>query len=275
LYKRGKEKKTMGSKLSQLALAWIILIIFFYLLLNVAAEPFGASTVTPGRNERAPNDTPQSHGAQAGNVTEIIISGYSITQSWQGYFGNVTGTLMLADASDNVMYNWSEQSPAGEIFASTNSTIMWNSVMCFNFTADGTGADDSGQVGNTSFYGTNKSQLETIFNINESDVDGIDETFTLIGAGTHDEFFVASHEFEDGECQSTRIFSDAGKGEDNKFEEILLYEYQTGSTIFTTLLEQDLTGFDSGSHDFQMIVPEDGHDADVETTEYFFFLEIQ
>jgi hypothetical protein len=96
------------------------------LLLNinlaVAVEPFGATVVNLSSTRATPDDA-TGIPALAGNVTELSISGFSITQSWQGYFGNVTGTIMLSDSSDNVMYNWSLASPEGEIYASTNSSI--------------------------------------------------------------------------------------------------------------------------------------------------------
>jgi len=251
---------------------------FFFLFILVislsSALPFGAQT-TVVNSTRAPADSPSSVQAQAGNVTELNIFGYSITQSWQGYFGNVTGTIQLTDGSDNVFYNWSLASPQGEIYASTNSSIDWAYVQCFNFSAAGTYADDTAQAGATSLYGTNLTQLESAFNIGSTDVDGVNETFTLLGAGTHDLFYTNSLQFSEGECPNTRVFSDAGTGESNKFEEALLYEPTTRSVIFASILDQDLAGFDSRTHDFEMLVLEDGHNADTATTTYYFYVELE
>ena len=85
-------------------------------------------------------------------MTEINIFGYSPTQSWQGYFGNISGTVQLADSGDNVMYNWSLASPQGEIYASTSNSINWANVQCFNYTASATHADESGNGGTTNLY---------------------------------------------------------------------------------------------------------------------------
>src|SRR3990167_1096282 len=94
----------------------LIFLGFFIILFNVimasALEPSGGS-LTPGTPETAPSDPAGSVNAQAGNVTELNIFGYSITQTWQGYFGNVSGTIILADANDKVMYNWSLASSEG------------------------------------------------------------------------------------------------------------------------------------------------------------------
>lgn len=238
------------------------------------AEPFGANN-TLIKSERSPADAPTSAQAQAGNVTELNINGFSITRAWQGYFGNVTGTIQLADASDNILYNWSLASPQGEIYASTNSSITWSNIQCFNYTATGTYADDTANAGATSLYGTNLTQLESSFNITSDDVDGVNETFTLSGAGTHDAFYSSSLLFSEGECQNTQLFSDAGTGENNKFEEALLYEPTSRSIIFTSLLDEDVLGFDGAPHDFEMLVLEDGHGTDTSTTTYYFYVELE
>jgi len=258
----------------------IIVLVFFSLAVSLfsqgvlAVSPFGGA-VTSLSNETAPSGVAGSHAAVAGNVTELNIEGFTTTQSWQGYFGNVTGTIQLADSGSKVLYNWSLASPEGEIYASTNNSISWANIQCFNFTADGTLADDSAQRGATSYYGTNLTQLESTFNIASDDVDGVNETFTLSGAGTHDLFYTNSLEFSEGECMSTRVFSDAGSGENNKFEEVLLYDPDTQSVVFAAILDEDILGYDGASHDFEMLVLEDGHNSDTSTTPYYFYVELQ
>jgi hypothetical protein len=255
----------------------LFIVLFLWICISmlqvVIAEPNGAN-VTEKRTERAPNDTAQGIPAQAGNVTELNIFGYTTTQSWQGYFGNITGAIRLADAVDNVMYNWSLASPQGEIYASKNNTISWPNVQCFNFTATGAMNPLGETPGATNQKGTNLTQIEDEFSINASDVDGVNETFTLLGTG-HNTFYVHNLEFSIGECRNTRIFDNTGKGVNNNFEEVLLYEPTTTSVVFTTLLNQNQAGFDSGTHDFEMLVLEDGHGTDVSVTNYYFWVELE
>lgn len=250
-----------------------IIVLILGTSLVCAVQPFGAQTNVIG-SETAPEDSPQGIPAIAGNVTQLDVFGFSTTQSWQGYFGNVTGTIQLADASDNIMYNWSLASPQGEIYASTSNSIEWNYLQCLNFTADGSHSDDTSQAGGTSLYGTNLTQLESSFGIISDDVDGIDETFSLLGSG-HDLFYSNNLEFSEGECQNTRIFSDSGAGEDGKYEEALLYEPTTQSVVFASILDEDILGFDGASHDFEMLVLEDGHGTDTDTTTYYFYVELE
>ena len=79
----------------------------------------------------------------------------------------------------------------------------------------------------------------------------------------------------EGECPSTKIFSQSG-AVDNQFEQALLYEPNTGSVVFASLLEpESVTGFNGQDNDFQMLVLENGHAGDTDTTTYYFFVEIE
>ena len=64
------------------------------------------------------------------------------------------------------------------------------------------------------------------------------------------------------------------------FQEILLTD--NASIIFTTIIENDIVGddlevqgFDNQTHDFQMLVGEDGHGGDDSITSYYFFVELE
>lgn len=252
----------------------LLLFFIFQLSFVLAVQPFGAN-FSEVSSQRAPVDAPQSHEAIAGNVTEINIQGFSTTQSWQGYFGNISGTIQLADANDNALYNWSLASPQGEIYASINDSIDWTNIQCLNFSATGTYADDTSNAGGTSQFGTNLTQLESAYGIDWDDVDGVNETFTLLGASSHDTFYANNLEFLDSECHTTRLFTDLGTSEAGKFEEVLLYEPTSQSVVFTSLIDEDVLGFDDRTHDFQMLVLEDGHATDTSTTTYYFYVELE
>jgi len=237
--------------------------------------PNGAS-VTEDNSTTASADTAGQEEAIAGNVSELTISAYSTTQTWQGYFGNVSGAIQLTDASDNVLYNWSLASPSGEVYSSANETISWVNIQCFNFTAEGGFSDESGNGGTTNLDGTNLTTIETQYGLSTTSSDGVDETFTLSGAGTHDAFYTANQQFSEGECPSTRIFGDTGEGVTDEFEEVLLYEPTTQSVVFTSLLESgSVLGFDNNDYDFEMLVLEDGHNSDTSSTTYYFFVELE
>lgn len=252
----------------------VLLTLFMFGINYVIAQPSGAS-VTEGTPERAPEDAAGSASAYAGNITSLAINGFTNTRAWQGYYGNVTGTIQLADGSDNVFYNWSSFNPEGEVLASTNQTITWTSLQCFNFTANGTEGGVSGEtVGGTNVGGLNLSGLEARYGIAFDDVDGVNETFGF--DITHDQFFIGALEFSAGECLSTASFDSTGDSVDNNFEEVLMYEPNTRSVVYTAILEESsVTGFNNQDNDFQMMVLENGHGTDTTSTTYYFWVEIE
>lgn len=234
---------------------FMLLALFIFALSFVLAQPNGAGTITSVANSTAGATSPTSHAAIAGNVSEITITGVSNTQSWQGFYGNVSGAVRLANAAGNVLYNWSLASPQGEVYASNDSTVTWSTVTCFNATGNGT-------------------TLEAQYGIDPTDLDGVNETF--LESVAHDAFNVGSTAFVANQCPAAFIFNNAGQGVDNSFEEVLLTDGSYNeSVIFTALLEQNMLGFDSVMHDFEMIVLENGHSGDVSTTTYYFYVELE
>jgi hypothetical protein len=256
----------------------LLLLGMFVLPSAIAVTPNGANVVRINSSTAAAS-VAGSDNAIAGNITSINLWSRSTTQAWQGYFGNVTGVIQLADGSGNTMYNWSQASPRGEVYASTNQTIFWTNIQCFNYSATGTYTNEAGNGGQTNKFGTNLSTLQTIYGISNNasnyDPDSINGTFNLLGAGTHAQFFTANKQFSVGQCQNTRIYDSTGAGVAGKFEEVLQYEPVSASVIFTSLLNQDVSGFDSKTHDFEMLVPENGHGTDTSTTPYYFYVELQ
>ncbi len=258
-------------------LAILILVVLtfgLFLYTTSAVEPNGATLEDPLRTERAPSGTAGNNSAMAGNITEISVFGYSTTTAWQGYLGNVSGAIRLADASGDVLYNWTLTSPSGEVYASVNSTITWSNIQCLNFTAVGNFSTAGETAGSINLYGINLTRLESDFGISDNDADGVNETFSE--ANSHAEFYTANQLFSAGECLSTDVYDNTGAGVDGNFEEVLLYEPTTASVVFTSLLEDNQNGFDAKSYDFEMLVLEDGHDAQASsTTTYYFFVELE
>lgn len=245
------KKKSRKGKV--VILVFGLMIVVALLGFGVSVTPFGVETLTVVNSTSALADNAQSVLAQAGNVTELNIFGVSVTQTWQGYFGNVSGAIILADASDNMMYNWSLADPEGEIYASKSNSVSWGNIQCFNWTENG-------------------SYIETSFNIQPDDVDGVDETFSY-GNG-HDLFYTNNQQFTEGECMSAVLFDSSGAGVNDHYEEVLLWDGD--EVVFTSLLEESaVSGFDGRDHDFEMLVLEDGHGVDTDTTTYYFYVELQ
>ena len=246
-----------------------------------AVVPFGAQTSLID-TERASEDTAGDYEAFAGNVTELDIFAFTTTQTWQGYFGNVAGTIQLADSNDRVMYNWTLGSPEGEVYATEDPNVIWTNIQCFNHTATNTTADDSDQRGETSLYGLNMTEIENRYNIAFDDIDGLNETFIYNGTGEngngwkHQLFYTNNLEFTEGECLAMNVFGSTNTTEDGNFEEVLLYSPDSEALVFAAIIdEEDVAGFDGNNHDFEMLVLEDGHGTDVASRTYYFYVELE
>ncbi len=240
----------------------VLLGIIFSIIISttmVAALPEGPGTFDQVQESRRAVAGSQSDEAFAGNVTELNVASVAITQTWAGYYGNVTGTITLDDSAGKTMFDWVLASPKGEIFAVNSSTTPdWNNIDCFNFTAD------ENEV--------NLTQLETVLGLDSTDMDGVDETFDET---THPEFYVGEKTIIANTCSGTNIY-DESEAQSADFRQVLLYDTTNNNMVYTALLEEaDALGFDNEYHDFQMLVGEDGHDADVAITDYYFYVELE
>ncbi|MGV8150811.1 MAG: hypothetical protein ACP5NV_03735 [Candidatus Woesearchaeota archaeon] len=238
----------------------------------VSALPTGPTTdITPIGSERLDTWGPRTVVALAGNITEFNTDTSSITRTWQGYFGNVTGTIVLGDANNNTLYDWSVSNPQGEIYAVRSATVpSWTTTRCS--TAAELEAEDLA-LGVDAVY----------------DEDAVNRTFAVTGtpeaqanfggALSHPTFYVASSEILADSCAVTYLYT-AGAPNAN-FRQVILSDDNTVPIIYTAFLAHtfnpfaESTGFDGDTHDFQMIVGEDGHGTDIATSTYYFYLELE
>lgn len=222
----------------------------------VLAEPTGPTeAITPLSSSRFGLNAAQTTSAFAGNVTEFNLNANSITQTWQGYFGNITGRIVLGNSNNNTLYDWTLSSPQGEIYATRLATVpTWSSIAC---------ADS-----------TDISTEETALGVNPAvDKDSVNNTF--FNTTSFSTFYVGSVEINQGsqDCYATYLYNSTGP-QSVDFAQVLLAD-GSGEIIYTGLLEDDALGFDGRTHDFQMLVGEDGHDGDTAPSTYYFYLELE
>ena len=190
---------------------------------------------------------PGNHKALAGNLTQINLYSFSTTQSWQGYYGNVTEIIILSDSIGNNLYNWSKNHPTGQVYATRAISVNFSNFRCANH--------------------TEINSEEEFIGHNSGDVDSVTNTFNQ---NNHPEFYVGNSLISEDNCNSTNIFDENGI-QTTKFFNVLLSD-GASNIIYTSILEQSEIGFDSRFHDFQMIVGENGKDE--ETTSNYFYLEV-
>lgn len=229
-----------------------------------AGTPEGPTTLDIDSTSRRTAVSSPTLNALAGNVTQLTVAGTTVTQTWQGYYGNVTGTITLDDANNNTMYDWTLASPEGEIYAS-QAQITWTSgnVKCYDFNMT--------DAGYSAFV--TLSELETSLGLASDDIDGVDETFTE-GSG-YDSFYAGEYQIN-AVCPTTQTYNGSETKDSESFQEVLLYDNTSNEIVYTAIIEEtEPTGFNDQPWDFQMLVGEDGHNGNTATTQYYFYVELE
>jgi hypothetical protein len=229
----------------------VILLLGILIAWNVVAEPTGPSNIDIVGSSKYPVSSASNVSAIAGNVTELNFIANTVTQTWQGYFGNISGSVKLGDASNNTLYDWTSASPSGEIYATRTSDVpAWASVVC----ADQTAVDVE----------------DAALGVNQAvDQDSVNRTFLNISFNS---FFVGNVNINSTQnCRAVNLYDASGMSSPN-FQEVLLHDGT--NMIYTALITQDSNGFDARTHDFEMLVGENGHNGDVDVTPYYFYVEL-
>jgi hypothetical protein len=221
-----------------------------YADIDNSAGPSAPTNITVKSSERR-NHTPAAKAtpSRAGNTSELKVNATIITTSWQGYYGNIQGEIVLDDADGSSMYDWTISTPEGEIYASRASDVNFATINC------------STQ--------SNVNTEEIALNMQATDADSVNSTFN---ATTHSAFSVGSVNITANSCRTCNLYVSDSPQSTNFFE--VLLSDGASNMVYTSLIDADQTGFDDGTYDFEMIVGENGKNGDTTPTEYYFFIEI-
>lgn len=245
----------------------LLLALAILLVVQVSvALPEGPLNLTVLNSSRRTPASAADVSAYAGNVSQLNLDGDTVTQTWQGYYGNISGTITLDDHLNKTLYDWALASPEGEVYAAT-ATIDFSqgNIKCFNYSSSVPAEYMS------------LDELESSLGLASTDVDGVNETFK--NETTHTSFY-AGLNFIDGSvaedaCPTVKLYNSTEGSTAGLFEEVLLYDLTSHIPIYASIIEEDQIGFSNQSIDFQMIVGEDGHNGDSTATTYYFYLELE
>jgi hypothetical protein len=259
----------MSERAKILELMIVTLLVAAATVALVMAQPMGAQNVLVVDSQRGTGGgAGASAPAEAGNVSELLVNGTMITKTWQGYYGNVTGTIVLSDASSNEMYKWSDATfSSGEIYASNASTISWANVNCFNVSVQSTSYVVN-RSGNMSYY-------ELYLGLGGGDADGIDETFTL---KQHSPFDIGTRTIAEDTCNIVQTYVSDAPQTGSDYIEVILFDNVTDVAVYAGLLNDSskTTGFNDRNWDFQLMVPvQGGHEEPATTDTFYFFTELE
>ena len=227
----------------------ILALVFFSNKTPVVAIPQGA-TITSSQTENASVKQADSHTATGGSFTTLVLNVTSQTSKWKAYVGNITGKLTLDNSNNFTIYDWALTTLQGEVYVSRNDSVTFGSLTCAN---DG-----------------NISAEENYLNINSSSDDSISNTFNQT---VHKSFVVGgTGTIQNSSCYAIATYvNDTSQPSDEgaTFQEVLLSD--GNDLVFTAILEDNQQGFDLGSYDFQLIVPDDPSGT---STTYYFYAEL-
>jgi hypothetical protein len=238
----------MKSKLSK-GLLGVLLLVFAGLMLYSEAAPVGPrieyqDTEQPGviTSGRVLNDS-------KGRITTVAFNVSQPNEDWKGYVGNVTGKLMLDDANNNTLFDWTFSTIGGEVYATRGGTVSWAALVCANHT----------------HVVAESSALNHV----ASQSDKLNDTFSF---DTHPEFYAGDTRFQTDDCNFTLYTYVDGAAGQKSFPELLLYDTTNSNLIYAAIINDTQRGFDGNNYDFQMLVSEDS--SRTANIGYYFYVEV-
>jgi hypothetical protein len=217
----------------------VLMVVLLGVVFAVRALPEGAQVLVAGGETRS-TPVPGNVTADAGNVTNVNVTSNSQTQAWQGFFGDVNGSLVLEDASGDLFYSWNLSNTSGEVYASRDNAINFANIFPHNNCSTDNiltnfGVTDS--VNNTYTASTNRAVTVGSIAINASSACA---TYTYVNDSPQSAFFHDLILTDDPNVNAT--------GQPNA-------TLGGNTTVYVALIEGNIAGFDSNAHDYQLLVP--------------------
>lgn len=225
--------------------------IFFALLLSLplfAQTGQGVAQPSVGNPVTLPVQA-SSVASVSGIPTNISLQINSTTLHWQGFYGNVTGSIALA-YGNSTLRSWNISSVFGQVYACTSQNIDFSAL---NSTA------------------VNLSDIDSAFTF----LSGADDSAAITGvADSNSQINISYFTL----YQSTRpvIFS-RDKAGSPLWQQIILSQGaspQKGDLVFAGIIRDDQQSFNGQSADFQIVVPTSGI-LNSTGESYYFYGEIQ
>ena len=222
---------------------WVaITAVLMALPVAMAAEPGGATIVgTPQDKGAFPSPSPGSVSVYAGNIYLANVSTEQSTYHWAGIYGNATGTLVLGDSLGSRMYEWAAK--ASYVFFDDDTTVNWNSL-------DNATCTD----------------VETIYTFLTGASDSCANTFTNTGAtsfksiaNVQSTIYALTYDNTKALVWKTYAIKDTGNND-------VIFAAETNNAPGTA--------YDGSAANYQVILPENGENADANPTTYYIWIEL-
>ena len=218
-------------RLAIMTTAVLVLALGAFMTYAATQDAQGTEGVSGSYNTPTP---PNAINAEGGNVTEVNVSSAMGTTKWQGYWGNISASLILGDGA-NTFYDWSGISVVA-VYASPGSDITFGGLSATDTTVE-------------------KEAADTLWSFLSAEVDSINQTMTgnTCAAGT--EIAAAAGVTPEGTgAWATCIAEDGGA---------LIDDYVFGTNVASGV------AYNGDTVDYQLMVP-----VLAAGDLYYFYLEI-
>ncbi len=215
---------------------FFVVLAMFLLAAGAVKADVGNVTVSAGA-ESSYDDSGAtgSTSVTAGGTAQADVQSVSSTSRWAGFYGSITGKIVLADASSNWFKNWTVSSVNGAlVYGSTANNADFSTLAAAHVADEPAFLTTSGAADN----------FALTFNANET----------------------ATFNSQSINANYTLTYNNAGT------ETFKTYALKDGSSnlIWAALAQDDATGYNGNTIDYQLLVPVDGTTA----TTYYFYLEL-
>jgi len=229
---------------------WVGFVFVLVLAVAAFAAPVNITSITAGTSRTLTNSgAAGTVAAWGGNVTPVDVVINSSTMHWQGFYGNVTGSLGLGGGA-SLLKTWTLSTLRGQVYASTGSNIdftVLNSTAVPLANLDSAFSFLSAAADSAANSGSNNANTQ--FNISNYNV---------------------------AASSKPRIMTMNGTG-DLAWETVVLNANSVGTTtayVFTGLINNSGKAFDNTAANFQIMVPVNGAGGSP-AVNYYFYGEVQ
>ena len=216
----------------------IVPVILMLALVSFAVAAPGGAAPTAGETSAGTGTSSTSTNIEGGNVTYAGINSDQATGNWAGFFGNVSGGLILSDSGANSFFEWTITSWDDTVVYATNDSITdWTGGNIAPLTSD-----------NVPSYivGTGTDNFTNTFNANEA--------FTSASLTEASTPYVET--WQNGAQGTLKTYG--------------LQSTADNANIWAGVVDDDSTSFKSATAtvDYQILLPASG------VTAYYFYMEL-
>lgn len=198
----------------------------------------GAVPTLVADQARWAGNTSGSDVTEGGNISAVNVAGSTLTDRWAAYFGNVSGTILLADSTNASVYTWAwTSSNGGEVCLSTGPAYVFTSAVA-----------------------AVPSEIDTAFSLGAAS-DNATKTFTTTGCTLNFNSIASIINIPDVSTTGGFVTCAIKAGGTAK-----------ANHAFCTKINDSGTAYNSASANYQVMVPTEPVVATTET--YYFYMEL-